>query len=132
MKRDANGKYILHNIDDDHSLQEGEGIFDTLKNAGTKIATKLTGKAVMGKEMAKKAAMKAFEKGAEQIGEKTGQLIGEKIYDKFTKTDKPQVTQSPQVTHHEVPIITHHEITSEWKEDKGEELAKLLQKNWSK
>ncbi|PFX30088.1 Complement C1q and tumor necrosis factor-related protein 9B [Stylophora pistillata] len=118
MKRDANGKYVLHNIDDDQSLQEGKGIFNTLKNVGTKIATKLTGKAA--KEMAQKAATKAFKKGAEQIGEKTGQLIGQKIYDKFSKTDKPQVTQSPLVTHHEVP--------SARKEDKGEQLAKELQK----
>ena len=119
MKRDAlTGKFILQNIDDDHSLQEGERIFDTLKNVGTKIATKLTGKAA--KEMAQKAATKAFEKGAEQIGEKTGQLIGEKIYDKFSKTNKPQVTQSPLVTHHKVPQI---------KEDKGEQLAKELKKD---
>ena len=59
----------------------------------------------------KKAATKAFEKGAEQIGEKTGQLIGEKIYNKFTKTDKPQVN-----------LQSH-------KEDKGEQLMKELQKD---
>ena len=108
MKKDANGKYTLYNLDNDQALQEGEGIFDTLKNVGTKIAAKITGKAA--KEIAKKAATKAFEKGAEQIGEKTGQLIGEKIYNKFTKTDKSQVTQSH-------------------KEDKGEQLIKELQKD---
>ena len=109
MKKDANGKYTLYNLDNDQALQEGEGIFDTLKNVGTKIAEKLTGKAA--KEIAKKAATKAFEKGAEQIGEKTGQLIGEKIYNKFTKTDKPQVN-----------LQSH-------KEDKGEQLMKELQKD---
>lgn len=108
MKKDECGKYTLYNLDNDQALQEGEGIFDTLKNVGTKIAAKLTGKAA--KEIAKKAATKAFEKGAEQIGEKTGQLIGEKIYNKFTKTDKSQVTQSH-------------------KEDKGEQLIKGLQKD---
>lgn len=108
MKKDECGKYTLYNLDNDQALQEGEGIFDTLKNVGTKIAAKLTGKAA--KEIAKKAATKAFEKGAEQIGEKTGQLIGEKIYDKFAKTDKSQVTQSH-------------------KEDKGEQLIKELQKD---
>ena len=112
MKKDADGKYTLYNLDNDQILQEGEGIFDTLKNVGTKIAEKLTGKAA--KEIAKKAATKAFEKGAEQIGEKTGQLIGEKIYNKFTKTDKPQVTQSAIQSH---------------KEDKGEQLMKELQKD---
>ena len=108
MKKDANGKYTLYNLDNDQALQEGEGIFNTLKNVGTKIAAKLTGKAA--KERAKKAATKAIEKGSEQIGEKTGQLIGEKIYNKFTKTDKSQVTQSH-------------------KEDKGEQLIKELQKD---
>lgn len=108
MKKDANGKYTLYNLDNDQALQEGEGIFDTLKNVGTKIAAKLTGK--VAKEIAKKAATKAIEKGSEQIGEKTGQLIGEKIYNKFTKTDKSQVTQSH-------------------KEDKGEQLIKELQKD---
>ena len=109
IKQDANGKYTVYNLDNDQALQEGEGIFDTLKNVGMKVAEKLTGKAA--KEIAKKAATKAFEKGAEQIGEKTGQLIGEKIYNKFTKTDKPQVN-----------LQSH-------KEDKGEQLMKELQKD---
>ncbi|PFX14257.1 Pulmonary surfactant-associated protein D [Stylophora pistillata] len=112
ITRSVDDIYIRTNIISESVVGEGEGIFDTLKNVGTKIATKLTGKAA--KEIAQKAATKVFEKGAEQIGEKTGQLIGEKIYDKFSKTDKPKVTQSPQVTQHEVS-----QITSEWKEDKA-------------
>ncbi|PFX14748.1 hypothetical protein AWC38_SpisGene21072 [Stylophora pistillata] len=119
MKRDFNGKYVLYSLHDNHTLQEGEGIFDTLKNVGTKIATKLTGKAA--KEIAKKAATKAFEKGAEQIGEKTGQLIDEKIYDKFSK----QSDKMPQVTAAEAAV--QHEITPEkignWKEDKADAAA---------
>ena len=125
MKKDADGKYTLYNLDNDQTLQEGEGIFDTLKNVGTKIAAKLTGKAA--KEIAKKAATKAFEKGAEQIGEKTGQLIGEKIYNKFTKTDKPQVTQITQSHKEDKPQVT--QITQSHKEDKGEQLMKELQKD---
>ena len=125
MKKDANGKYILYNLDNDQTLQEGEGIFDTLKNVGMKVAEKLTGKAA--KEIAKKAATKAVEKGAEQIGDKTGKLIGEKIYNKFTKTDnfrQPQVTQSIKEDNLRQP-----QITQSHKEDKGEQLMKELQKD---
>lgn len=56
----------------------GSGLFDVVKNVGSKLASKLTGKT------AKKLAAKATEKGSEKIGEKTGQLIGDKIYNKFS------------------------------------------------
>ncbi|PFX23307.1 hypothetical protein AWC38_SpisGene12150 [Stylophora pistillata] len=128
MGRDANGKIIIQNIDEDYSLQEGEGIFDALKS----VAAKVTGKAA--KELATKAATKALEKGAEQIGEKTGQLLGEKIYDKFT-TRSAEVT--PQVTPREPPRVAPEVTPSrealellqgEVKKDKGDQLVKLLQK----
>ncbi|PFX20965.1 hypothetical protein AWC38_SpisGene14566 [Stylophora pistillata] len=128
---DADGKYTIHNIDDDNvahsaTLQEGEGIFDTLKNVGTKIAAKVTGKAA--KEIAKKAATKAFEKGAEQIGEKTGQLIGEKIYDKFRKM--PMASSSSHAPL-EAPIVEGK--TPQAKAlSIGEQLAKDLQADMQK
>ena len=31
MKKDESGKFILQNHNDNQALQEGEGIFDTLK-----------------------------------------------------------------------------------------------------
>ena len=48
-------------------------------------------------------------------------MIGEKIYDKFTKTDKPQVIQSIK---EDKP-----QITQSHKEDKGEQLMRELQKD---
>ena len=72
--RDEDGDNVYYVIDEP---TVGAGVFDTIKNVTTKVASKLTGKA------AKKIAEKAIEKGAEKVGEKTGQLIGEKIYDRF-------------------------------------------------
>ena len=80
--RDETGGSVYYDIDE----ISGAGVFDTMKNVASSIATKLTGKAI--KRMATKAAEKLVEKGAERVGEKTGQLIGEKIYDRFSQSKR--------------------------------------------
>ncbi|PFX21869.1 hypothetical protein AWC38_SpisGene13598 [Stylophora pistillata] len=106
------------------------GIFDTLKNVGTKIAAKVTGKAA--KEMAKKAATKAFEKEAEQIGEKTGQLIGEKIYDKFSnRGGDPSKHEAPHSTASKGELEGLHFVRVASR-NIGEQLAKELRKELGK
>ena len=89
--RDDTGASVYYDTDTLQSVDiSGAGVFNTVKNVATKVASKLTGKAA--KRMATKAAEKLLEKGAEKVGEKTGQLIGEKIYDRFTTTTTSQPT----------------------------------------
>ena len=83
--RDETGGSVYYDTDTLQSVDiSGAGVFDTMKNVASSIATKLTGKAA--KRMATKAAEKLVEKGAEKVGEKTGQLLGEKIYDRFSQS----------------------------------------------
>ncbi|PFX26611.1 Complement C1q tumor necrosis factor-related protein 7 [Stylophora pistillata] len=125
IKLGVDGKPILQNIDDTYQAQEGEGIFDVVKNVASKVAAKVTGKAA--KELATKAGTKAIEKGAEQIGDKMGQLVGETVYDKFSKRSQGDASQPPQVTPQVTPVTT-----DATEKNKGDKLVKLLQqdKSW--
>lgn len=84
--RDETGNSVYYDVDES-DVVIGAGVFDTLKNVASSIATKLTGETA--KKITTKAAEKLVEKGAEKVGEKTGQLIGEKIYGKFSQPSPP-------------------------------------------
>lgn len=71
----------------------------------------------VAKDLATKAATKANEKSAENVGSKTGQLIGVKFVTNLTLAREKKIHDTPKKVG----------IRDTPKEDKGEELIKLLE-----
>ena len=75
------------NPDTGEYIIQGEGIFDVVKNVGSKLYSKLTENQTICQfhRFVFQVVYLFLEKGSEKIGEKTGQLIGDKIYKKRSR-----------------------------------------------